>query len=179
MLYAEALTDREKKNYLYLIAYVLLIYVSLPFAPDIWKAFYRAIGQKAYLAPAASIVIIGGMIFLYLLFYKREKNWTTYLAFIAIAGAYFVGMKMYPEPPERFHFIEYAGVGYFLARLCSDGKKGYLSAVPWVFIIGLGDEIIQYFLPNRFFEWRDVFGNLAGGVLGLLLIKFVIRKGKV
>jgi len=36
-------------------------------------------------------------------------------------------------------------------------------------LIGTGDEIYQHFLPNRFFNLYDIFLNILGGILGLLI----------
>jgi len=36
-----------------------------------------------------------------------------------------------------------------------------------IFLAGAVDEIIQYFLPNRVGDIRDVFFNFVGGLLGL------------
>jgi len=36
-------------------------------------------------------------------------------------------------------------------------------------LIGTADEIYQYFLPNRYFTLYDIFLNILGGILGLLI----------
>jgi len=46
----------------------------------------------------------------------------------------------------------------------------YVLAALIVCVLGWGDEAIQYVLPRRHFEWRDVGLNLTAGVAALLLI---------
>jgi VanZ family protein len=88
----------------------------------------------------------------------------------------------YPE--ERIHFVEYAVLGvllYFALREGILGRRLILYIPALVFIIGLGDELIQGILPNRVYDFRDVLMNLAGGILGeLILISFNLKliKGK-
>ena len=54
-------------------------------------------------------------------------------------------------------------------------KNSYFLSAMTTGIIGTGDEIYQYFLPNRFFALYDIFLNILGGILGLL-IYWKIRK---
>ena len=42
------------------------------------------------------------------------------------------------------------------------------------------DEVIQFFLPMRSFDVRDIFLNWISGILGILFIIFVLKpKGRV
>jgi VanZ family protein len=43
-------------------------------------------------------------------------------------------------------------------------------------LLGLSLELVQQRLPGRFMEWRDVFANLAGVVLGCLLLMTGARR---
>ncbi|MCG3115734.1 MAG: VanZ family protein [Candidatus Manganitrophus sp. SA1] len=38
-----------------------------------------------------------------------------------------------------------------------------------VFVVGVGDEVIQWLLPSRIFDLRDIFFNCIGGIAGILL----------
>ena len=46
-------------------------------------------------------------------------------------------------------------------------RLSVLSSFVLVSIIGIGDETIQRFLPNRVGDIRDVFMNSFGGLLGI------------
>jgi len=75
-------------------------------------------------------------------------------------------------PIERIHLLEY-GLLAMLAKRAADYRMG--SALAYIFSaflvadIGLGDELIQWVLPDRYFDWRDVMTNAVSGVLGLAL----------
>ncbi len=48
-------------------------------------------------------------------------------------------------------------------------KNSYFLSGAGTGVIGIADEIYQYFLPNRFFTLYDIFLNILGGILGLLI----------
>ncbi|MFY9270071.1 MAG: VanZ family protein [Candidatus Manganitrophaceae bacterium] len=83
---------------------------------------------------------------------------------------------------ERVHLLEYGVLGYLTARaiwrtLVTPGSSGCermnllpLSIVAFglVFLIGVGDELIQGQLPNRVFDLHDILLNAVGGAAGIL-----------
>jgi hypothetical protein len=54
-------------------------------------------------------------------------------------------------------------------RWSSAFRGGVGVALGFVFTVGVGDEIIQWILPNRVFDLRDIFFNWVGGIAGILL----------
>ncbi|MFW6132138.1 MAG: VanZ family protein, partial [Candidatus Aminicenantaceae bacterium] len=48
-------------------------------------------------------------------------------------------------------------------------KNHYFYSLSLTAVVGTADEIYQYFLPRRSFRLYDVFLNLLGGILGLLV----------
>lgn len=62
---------------------------------------------------------------------------------------------------------------YFALRGRIQGIKVLIYIPVIVFLVGLGDEIIQGILPNRMYQFTDVLLNFFGGILGeLILIVF-------
>ena len=79
-------------------------------------------------------------------------------------------------PAERIHFIEYGLLGIFVIRPYATGTwKFLLPAFLLVCLIGAGDELIQWFLPNRVGEWKDVGLNVIGGFFGLWIGKVTFK----
>ena len=79
---------------------------------------------------------------------------------------------------EQIHLVEYAGLGAVAALFLQR------TARPWrvvprlagiVAAVGLADEILQFFLPQRFFQWSDVFLNWAGGLVSLAIVGTLVR----
>jgi hypothetical protein len=48
-------------------------------------------------------------------------------------------------------------------------KNSYFLSGSITGVIGVVDEIYQYFLPSRFITLYDIFLNILGGILGLLV----------
>ena len=47
-----------------------------------------------------------------------------------------------------------------------------------IFFYGLLDEIHQIFVPGRYFEWLDFLSDLIGGLIGILLSRWIINQNK-
>ncbi|MDX2470225.1 MAG: VanZ family protein [SAR324 cluster bacterium] len=65
---------------------------------------------------------------------------------------------------ERLHFIIFGLFGFFSARLF---QPPY--ALGFCVTLGAGDELLQYFLPSRVGDLRDVGFNLVAASFGLLI----------
>ena len=65
---------------------------------------------------------------------------------------------------ERLHFICFGLLGFSAYR--SFGTK---VAMMLTCLAGMGDEVLQYFLPSRVGDWRDVFMNCFAGLSAALL----------
>ena len=79
-------------------------------------------------------------------------------------------------PEERIHLVEYGVLSFFVYRALRFDFSGFaLFALTFLMVSGFGffDEVIQGILPNRYFGWRDVLLNAAGGFIGIGLIAFV------
>jgi hypothetical protein len=120
------------------------------------------------LAVAGSIVI-----FAYTLRLAGSLK-TGHLARIVLVGGilYYMGRRI-TVPAERLHFIEYALLGVAVERVLrrhiQDAGRPFVAML-CAYFIGMGDEAIQWLLPNRHGEIMDVFLNGWGGVLGILLL---------
>ena len=75
---------------------------------------------------------------------------------------------------ERVHFIQYGLLGMLVSRANQiTSFKMLLASGLFVMSVGLVDEIIQWYLPNRYGDIRDVVMNSLGGVSGLWLGQFL------
>ncbi|MFH1778011.1 MAG: VanZ family protein [Candidatus Omnitrophota bacterium] len=112
-------------------------------------------------------------------YYVRKNNlnffqWTATICIFFIIGFLSLRLKLIEE---RIHLVEYALLGIFAARDNQKTNLSFLYSAIFVSFIGLLDEIYQYFLPGRYFDWRDVFFNFVGGSLGGLL--YIVSKRRV
>lgn len=78
------------------------------------------------------------------------------------------------------HFTEYAALGFCMsgAIYFSFRKRNFVSLIPCA-VYALGDEIHQYFVPERACRVFDIFIDTCGSAVGILiflLIAFLIKK---
>jgi hypothetical protein len=112
---------------------------------------------------------------------RHRPRWREVAVLGTFAAAYGVAVKFFLfQPEEALHFIQYGLVGgLFFAALVE--RRRHLDASSWLarpalpavlaFLLTLAagwtDEIIQYFLPNRYYDLRDVAFNAAAGALAI------------
>lgn len=60
-------------------------------------------------------------------------------------------------------------------RLDLSPRGAYLASLMLTIAVGFGDECIQWVLPQRFFELKDVQLNAVSGVLGLVIPRFALH----
>ena len=110
-----------------------------------------------------------------------------------IGAGYLVLLTAVPMlPEERLHFLEYGVVAILIyeallerrTRIAESGlttPTGLAILPPVVVaalttgILGWIDEGIQAFLPNRYYDLRDVAFNATAGMLSLISLKLVER----
>ncbi len=69
------------------------------------------------------------------------------------------------------HLVEYAGLGWLTAGYalaCKRPWRRLMTTAALVGGVGLLDEVLQVWLPQRVFGWSDVALNWVGGLGGLL-----------
>ena len=78
---------------------------------------------------------------------------------------------------KLLHFVEYAILGYLLARAAKNSANSGLSAhfrifaVTVALVYGLSDEFHQYFVPGRHAEALDIVADGLGAFLGQLFLR--------
>lgn len=109
------------------------------------------------------------------------------MAVIIFIGSAIPGKKI-PQYPEIFnnifHFIEFAALGFFLARALDNFNisSRMFDTVAWTTVIctgyGLMVELYQFTVPNRVFDTADLVMNSAGALVGSFIycLAYVHRK---
>jgi hypothetical protein len=160
-----------KKNTFYWVAaftWVALIYLSVPCV----RGISNQLRDSFLLLPTIYTIFGICIIFLLILFYKHYKfSIFNIVGLIFITGSYCVLLIYSSTPEEKIHLIEYGILAYlFVKAIGFDRRKMYFLAIILTALFGLGDELVQYYTPNRFFDWWDVFLNAVSGFNAVLLI---------
>lgn len=114
--------------------------------------------------------------------YFKKPNLLSILLLILLAGISAITILKLPYPVEKIHFLEF-GLLALLIRKCLGQKRSilmqYLIAFCLTGLIGYIDEVIQLYLPRRYFDWRDVGLNFSSAGLGLLGYELIHNHLKV
>ena len=145
------------------LAYVLCIYLSLPFMRPLLARLHALLG------PAALSLAVNGVLGLcaaLLLLAGLRRGPGTAAALLLLLAAVGWAASRIEVPEERFHFLEYGLLGLLVHRAGSRGVP-FLLLLLLTILAGAVDEAIQYLLPDRVGELRDVALNSGGGLAGL------------
>ena len=86
---------------------------------------------------------------------------------------------IFPGSDKLHHFLSYLILS-ILGSLAYYEKKFFYKLLIFLILIGFLLELFQIWIPNRYFEFLDIFANLFGIIIGMYGIKlFKIKYGKI
>ena len=163
----------KKRLWVLIIIYILFIYVSLPFFPAFIKVL-RSFISKELLNFLSLVLSVSFFLLLSVWIYNKKYKVNQFLLIISpLLLLTYLSLSL-DVWVERIHFIEYAVLGLLISRAVNvRTMHGIIAACSLITLIGVVDEIIQWFLPNRVGDMRDVIMNSFGGLSGLWLGRFL------
>jgi len=161
--------------------YILLVYTTLGVVPGVWDFIDGLLGGNGAFVVMALLVAAGLVVLLHMVFIKKERDAKEYLLFMLFLWAYLALGKIARMPVEKVHMIEYSILGfmaYNALKIDLDRYewKLYIYGAVFCLVIGVVDEVIQGILPNRVFDFRDIFINVVSSFTVLAVIRFNILK---
>ncbi|HON79052.1 MAG TPA: VanZ family protein [Spirochaetota bacterium] len=108
------------------------------------------------------------------------RNFMVLTAFIALYAVIIVTSTGFDK---KMHLIEYGLMTYLVfdaLRFRFKALSVYILSLLLVMLIGVLDEILQYFAPGRSFDLGDLSSNVTAAVLMLALVSIVewLRAGR-
>lgn len=177
--------ENNPKGYIYCgitFVYIFFLYGSIPFVREIQKIISRTIG-RALFTYVVIIFFIILLVFGIRFIRNNDRDRVGYLWLCTIFGVYtYLTIGLWKIPEEAVHFVQYGILGALIFRALSDyigDATVYLTGAFVVFIVGVGDELIQWITPNRYFDFRDIGLNFIGGALMLVAIWFGIKPKRI
>lgn len=164
-------TERwELKSWLWVFFFSLFIFSTVPLARGVQRFVYSTIGKEFFTYAVFLIVLVALTILLYLFVFKlriRRVSQYIYLLICASIYGYFI-IRLKEHPEEAIHFVEY-GILYYLFFVALSKKIRdrtiYITSAFFVLFVGTLDEFLQWMMPERFWDFRDVGFNALAGVI--------------
>ena len=151
--------------------FILAIYLSLPFMRAFLVFLKDTVGSANVGLLLNVALLFCGCI---LLLIGLRRNWKALLQVsipIAIMAAAAYQLHI---PEERVHFLEYGLLGILVQKTARQSTWTQLvMGSLFVVLVGMGDELLQWWLPNRVGDLRDVGMNALAGVLGVWMGKIL------
>ena len=140
------------------------------------------LGGSLNLSIVIIFLIMLPLVLVHIISNRARYGVSQYLWFAFISCLYGLVIYIVDVPEEQVHFIEYgilSGLIYIaLTHDIHNNVYVYFLTAFIVFAFGAVDEVIQWILPNRIFDIRDILINGISGILVQLLIAKVISKRK-
>ncbi|MBU1566717.1 MAG: VanZ family protein [Proteobacteria bacterium] len=157
------------------ILWIFIIGLSIPLARSFQTFVTASFGRNAFIVTALIFFAVG--LFTVTLQVLRQQLSKQIMSFLWTAFAFSIcttwTLGLSNNPEESIHFIEYGILSvlffYALSFRLSNWSI-YVVAVLLSSLIGTLDEVVQWFTPQRFFDFRDIWLNSSAGFLAQIVI---------
>lgn len=172
-------SQRERRIWAWVAITQLLIWSTLGLAPGVASYLRERNLLRLSLAAALGVAGLAGLVW----WLRRRPRWAEVIAVGFVLSIFALAvLRGWLAPTdvnieERTHLIEYSVVaGLVYMALRERRTNGCRMTWPgvWAFmttvLLGGFDELIQWFLPNRVFDWVDIVFNTIAAALGVSVV---------
>lgn len=155
-----------------------LIYATIPLARMMVKSVDEKFGRDILLYACVLLVVLGGVMCWRNLRHRQLQR-GAYLWLIAVLAVFVVTLyRLRGIPEEALHVAQYALLGVLAYRALCHRVRDY-SIYPLglmlTSMVGMVDEYIQWMVPSRYFDLRDIAINSFSGLLAQLALAAGLR----
>ncbi len=177
-------TKQELIAWLWVVLWSVGIFVSIPLARAIQSRVETTAGDTAFLVFVFAAIAIGlAAVIAAGLRSGIHRSPARLLCLLLIGGLFgWMTWGLRANPEEAMHFVEYGVLGVLLFRALRHRIQNgtlYVTAAMLGAVIGCADEIYQWIIPKRFFDFKDLLLNAVAGVLVQLALAGVLRPASV
>jgi VanZ family protein len=163
--------------WLWVVFCTLSIFLVVPLARTIQKFVSARWGRDLFGYGVLTATALAFCLVIYILVFRlKVRSPSNYLWLAAVAALYVhFTLQLWRAPEEAVHFLEYGLLGFFLFRALSFSirdKSIYPTAFLIGSLVGIFDEVLQWMMPGRYWDFRDAGLNaLAIGLFQVALWK--------
>jgi len=153
-----------------------VIYITIPLARAIQKWVSAQFGGEAFSWTVYGVVAITfGIAWRWFSTQPIPGTARAKVVLVLLAASFAYGTWfLRARPEEALHFVQYGLLSALAYRAFAEGgasRATYLKAFLLTAILGSVDEVIQWLVPKRYFDFRDIGINVvAGGLIQLGLV---------
>lgn len=171
MIRTHAPPGLSRRRWAILLAYSLLILGTLSLVRAARDELTARLGQRGFdWCVWGLFALAAAALFSWAIRQRALRSPRRLVALALACGVYAVMILRLEVAVERIHYLEYGLVAVLALRafeVRTPDAAAYVLACLYVMALGLLDETIQWILPTRVGEFRDVAINLSAGALGL------------
>ncbi len=165
------------ENWLHVFLWLSFIYATLPLVRPVCEYLRMTLPFSLFI----NAIMVTTMSIAVTMIYRKTpfRKLSSYLILGLTIMSYLILLWIIKIPEEKIHFLEYGILAVLIERALRIEKKVFLTYVLTVLFtsfFGLVDEVIQHYLPERYFGWGDVLFNALGGILGVVLVFIAQRE---
>ncbi len=160
------------------VAYTLVLYATLTLAYRLYVAVFERIGEAWMRGLLVAVLAAAGTLTLWYMVFRLRARWPQYAVLAAVAGVVGVTIRWLEVPANIIHFLQYGPLTvlwFEVLRFRRRGPRLYLWTLLLVFTIGVGDELLQSWMPDRRFDPMDIGLNALAAALTLCLLGGVAK----
>ena len=144
-----------------------IIFLISIFGRDLQSILFGVLNKNHFGLLIAALFIVGFIVVSRSSYSKIYKKNTFFIRVIICTSLMLISQNFIMRPEEKLHLLLFSFLGFF----CSFFPR---VSVAFVIVLGVsfGDEVLQYFLPTRYFGWDDVILNSYASIAAILIFRF-------
>ena len=175
---------RESISWSLACAWALVVYTVVPYARSIQVFVSDHWGRKLFTYIVLAVIVLAAAKAGLILARRRAAlRWWNVACRGAVGLAYGIfAINLRDAPEEALHLVEYGGLSLLVFRALSHRVRDpsvYFSAWVVTTIFGIGDELLQFLVPGRYWDFRDIAINASAAALMQVALAGGIRPGFV
>lgn len=172
--------ESRATSWLFACSWALIVYMAVPFARRIQLFVTDHWGRALFTYLVLSILILALARACMILARRRPSlRWWNVACLGAVGLAYGVfAISLRDAPEEALHLVEYGGLSLLVFRAVSHRVRDpSIYATTWVIttIFGVFDELLQFLVPQRYWDFRDIAINASAAALMQIALAGGIR----
>jgi len=165
-----SMTQGPLLRWLAVVAWIVVIYTTIPLVRSL-REFFVARWPAELIGIGVILVVVAACAAGLILLRRRRRRLPVADAALLLAVTAVLVIwtwRLMGQPEEAVHFLEYGVLGVLLFRALRTGihdSSVFVVGALIGILVGIFDEIIQWWVPGRYWDYRDIALNGGASIL--------------